>query len=360
VAEFPAWVKLFQNRLIATDVSEFRGPLKLDMQATQRLIQAYLNSFNRKTGTNFHSSLEEFYFHVGKSETNGQAIALGGARGNDDWCAGASYRALVRGLYRHGLQFKVPPKRKPPTVKKVYDIVGQSLALVRWMEQKGNTTRLGPGDATAVQPGDIITLVSGGMDGPLSGHVATVVKESGGVIYIVSGNAAGTGVGWGSVRVEQVKRETIPPGYDYERIAKHSNDYAIEKKEYKRLLKEWNALEPELKQPGLDPAKIDDIMARSRATREKWDASKGRKDDIRKKAAKEGLPVERMDLDNFTPDPLFALGTHAPAAPDTSWVVKISHTSKLDASSGRLQDPAIESGTPLDQMPDGDPEFSPS
>ena len=86
-----------------------------------------------------------------------------------------------------------------------------------------------------LRPGDHISLI--GPKSPVSGHVATIIKEEGtpdrkatapatlSTVFYISGNAAGVAQGEGAVRVEQVTREMPPASYSWDSVSGPANEY---------------------------------------------------------------------------------------------------------------------------------------
>jgi hypothetical protein len=331
VREFPLWVNVFQIRLILSDAAEFSKKFPLEHRATVRLLEAFLNAFTTKVNGALHSSLEEFYRHVGKTEaskggaSNGQAVPYGGVSGAADWCTGASSTALTRGLLSRGLRFK-PGQFQVQTPSQDYnaELTKQINAFIKWQNkvEKGKTvnkTGQAPGDNDRLKPGDIIFVVNGGKQGPLSGHCATVIREDTSIaaagdpakgmpqilsrVLYVSGNAGGPGNFVGAVRVEEVTREMAPEGYKYGTIADIGNDFAAGIQAH-----------PKTGVPRILVAAENSVL--------------------------HNLPVNREDA-------RFKLGVHAPKEPGHSWVVRITHASRLNQfdAAGNSTNPDIIAGT---------------
>ena len=289
VLEHPPWVGAMQQKMIAkTKWSE-------DETATNQLLQAFLIAWTNDKPGGMASNVGEFYRHVGGSETNQHAGALGGAKGNDNWCAAASSSATVLGLLRKGVRFATgagPSKMLPAELQK------QTNKLVDWeTKRSGNTVGGHAAWSAQLSPGDIMSIVG---SGPLSGHVATVIEDSGDSIKMVSGNAVGASGNEGSIRVEQVRRETPPNDYNYLEIAMNSNAYAGAKATVNKL--------------AANPDQTPEEQAKYEAAQSKMQQIEGG-----------SLPVNRQD-------PRFKPGKHAPAQPGVVWVVSYYKTSKLNAN----------------------------
>ena len=367
VIDHPAWVMEFQQQLMgqhaATD--KVTAPknddpyaddpfLKWDEQSegAQRLVEAYLNAWVVKGGSGKRtaSSVEEFIHNVGVSQTNDQAALLGGRRSAYDWCAASAARATVLGLMRRGLRFKGPQKGEAPVVAPssantgkhleafVKEMTRQSVRFQAWggelsdkatKKEKQNAQReaaakgrlISGKDAwtAELKPGDTITIIFGGSMGPISGHMATVVKEDliqpkeslatigentdFSRVAIVSGNAAGVNQGESAVRIESFIRQRPPDSYPaiFEKMVGDANiyQYQVKKNRDKALAK------------AADKRTDDDKALIKRG------------DELLKK----DYPVHRTDGGKFKP------GEHAPTLSDRGWILGITRTSILDANS---------------------------
>lgn len=373
VDDHPAWVATFQNQLIGqhaetdkvvapqkSDPYEDDPLLKWDKQSegAQRLVEAYLHAWvtqkATKEGENTDepkhtaSNVEEFIHNVGVSQTNDQALLLGGQRKLYDWCANSSGRAIALGLMRRGMRFKSynPPKTVPqksaPGVHLEALLNELNLQAVRFQAWGGELTgehatkdaqatakanavskgRIITGkDAwtTELKPGDFITIIFGGSVGPISGHVATVVKEDlmqskeaikeigpntdFSRVAIVSGNAAGVNQGETAIRIESFVRQRPPDEYPalFQKMVGDANIYQYQVKK-----------------------KRDQALAKSEASRSAEEkALIGRGTTILAK----DYPVHRVDGNKFTP------GVHSPVGSDRGWVLSITRSSMLDANS---------------------------
>ena len=289
VLEHPPWVGVMQQKLIA------KTKWTDDEAATNKLLEAFLVGWTSDKPGGMASNVEEFYRHTGKSETNKQAGPLGGAKGNDNWCAAASSSATVLGLLRKGVRFSTggPPSKMLPA-----ELQKQTNRLVEWENKRPGNTVGGTAAWTAqLSPGDIMSIVG---SGPLSGHVATVIEDTGDAIKMVSGNAAGATGNEGSVRVEQVRRERPPDSYNYLQIAMNSNAYAGAKATVNKL-----AANPDMTPE--EAAKFEAAEAKMQQ-------------------------IEAGDLPTSRQDSRFKPGKHAPAQPGVVWVVSYYKTSKLNAN----------------------------
>jgi hypothetical protein len=170
-----------------------------------------------------------------------------------------------------------------------------------------------------LRPGDFVTIIFGGTIGPISGHVATVVKEDltqskesiKGIgantdfsrVSIVSGNAAGVNQGETAIRIESFTRQRPPDEYPeiFSKMVADANVYQYSVKKARDKAK----LKPEADRTADDKAIIkrgDDLLAKD-------------------------YPVHRVDGNKFKP------GVHAPSAGDKGWVLSITRSSMLDANS---------------------------
>jgi hypothetical protein len=437
VSEHPQWVSDFQEKLINKSASgnkprQGTANWDQDSRIAQRLVEAYLQAWTKGINNSNHvnSNIEELYEQVGASVTNQQAIILGGVKGAGDWCDPATVRAIVLGLMKNNLRFKTG--KIPVTPDNIEDQASTAKALIQEISNQSiffhlhwynGTLPNGGGFSTAIskpsggstaktkvrpdpaklkeqerqvngkdawtaplRPGDSITVVNG--TSPLSGHVATVIKEefqpqfeylqfskgadpdpdrllkkipkAGHVIstiQYVSGNAKG-----GGVRTEEVKREIPPDGYDYFNIALPSNAYNNNKIAYHLSKKAWDksgweskveALQAQLMHEAINkPLSIDNLnwisLANDGFNYPPYSDLPSYKKAYQ--AAKEALPKReamirshnRMQrgLDRKLPTPVsrtddlkFQAGKHAPATPNHSWVVVIVRASLLDAKS---------------------------
>ena len=384
VAEHPPWVAAFQNKIMG------RAKWTDDDRATQKLVEAFLRSWTIKIDQNLPPGAEQLYHMIGGSETNGQATSIGGYNGSPNWCAAASQMGLVLGLYNRGLRFKA----RSHSNKYGPEMTSQMNAYVAWLGQQKKAGKVLKGSAAwtaQLEPGDIISVVNGGPSGPLSGHVATVVKHEGDTIYYVSGNAAGVQAFQGAVRVEQVKREQPPAEYDWLRDSAKSNTYVTKGQEltkergeadaatgrYHAAWAQFVAHVPEAASLTLDQVEADAALMKK--LRESGEISMvyglrslqreiGQHNDKAAAANKwqhdaktdGGAPINREDP-RFTANP----GRYAPVAQGTSWVVEVIKASGLTKASvlasGTVDlepnDPMIEKGPKLaDQCPDAPPE----
>ena len=244
-------------------------------------------------GAELPGNVEELFRRIGSSKTNKRAQLLGESpQAIYGWCGPASQYAVVISLMRKGLRFKTgkPPEEpkklsthglklveeKDKMSKEQNQRVREALAriekankwlaawavlleigkqgayfLATWPNGQGGSTSKGAkqkGDAkqparivggkeartALLLPGDYLTIVTA--VSPLSGHVATVIREESEIapadwakaeagdvlsrIYMVSGNARNS-----AVRVEVVKREMPPPDYDWGALSAIGNRF---------------------------------------------------------------------------------------------------------------------------------------
>lgn len=283
VNAIPPWVNDFQERLIgqrprgAKAAAWEKDPQKSwdqDSAVAQRLLEAFFTAWAKASihQDRLPTNLQEMFAHVGASETNRQADVLGGTPEAGNWCNPAAQRAVALGLLRRGLRFKTgtPPVKvspffdgklvpdDPAANAKVYaraldrELVAQAAwYLARWTKKAlgpaagasagkkpAKLTQLISGTSAwtePLRPGDHISLI--GPKSPVSGHVATIIKEEGtpdrkatapatlSTVFYISGNAAGVAQGEGAVRVEQVTREMPPASYSWDSASGPANEY---------------------------------------------------------------------------------------------------------------------------------------
>lgn len=391
VAVHPPWVKALQNKIIG------RGKWDDDDRATQKLLEAFLRRFARD-----HAGLppgaEQLFHQIGESETNGEAKSLGGFKDASNWCAQASKFALLLGMYNRGIRFKTSAHSADYGA----EITKQVAAFTAWTHQAGHTISGNAAFTAQLEPGDIISVVNGGATGPLSGHVATVVEHTGDDVTYVSGNAAGVQAFEGAVRIEQVKREQPPAGYDWLALAGREKAFQgakqIEKTNRNAAKQDGDILFndqaiiqdnlPGVQFPDLDfhqhasvaayvavatahlgeakdalqvQTAVADMVFRSNKLNGEVGTADAAFTAEQGLLADGGLPVSR----DPTVDPRIRLGTHVPKDAGTSWVVEVIRASALTAlqvlASGATKtvpnDPALEACTPLaQQCPNAPPE----
>jgi peptidoglycan hydrolase-like protein with peptidoglycan-binding domain len=394
VSTQPPWVKALQNKIIG------RSKWDDDDHATQRLIESFMRAWTTTTTNNLPPGAEQLMHQVGASETNGQAGAFAGTKGSSNWCAPASSGALIYGLYNRGIRFKTD-KHLPSFGP---EITRQLAAYTAWTRQANHVVQKAAAYDFPLEPGDIITVVNGGPEGPLSGHVATVVSASGDQITYISGNAAGVVANEGAVRMEEVKREKPVPDpdtgyvYDYAAVAQKGNAYSTAKQaesdatkdkdkdsaaitenvqwinEHKPVdLPSWNSND-QASVAGLiafltrlrpDAANRDELLAHAQTI---YNAAGGYQQAQAKMAIAQAqeLQLEATgDLPASRNDKRFKPGVHAPANPGSSWVVEVIRTGNLTKAqlmaSGKVavtpNDPALEQGPTLQQQcPDTPPD----
>jgi peptidoglycan hydrolase-like protein with peptidoglycan-binding domain len=393
VSSHPPWIKALQNKIIG------RKKWDADDRATQKLIEAFLRQFALDVSA-LPPGAEQLFHQIGASETNGEAGALGGSRGGNNWCAQASHAALLIGMYNRGIRFKTD-KHLPDFHAEMRK---QLTAYAAWTKIGGNVIGGKLAHVVQLEPGDIISVVNGGRKGPLSGHVATVVEHTGDDIVYVSGNAAGVVDLEGAVRIEQVKRKPPPDSYNWLAIAARENTFQGHKQAEKRsraevakdgdiLFNDQAIIEsnlPHVQFPPVEfhvfgsvlaytavanahadeaasPLQVKTAAADMIFRSTKMNNELGNADNSA--AAKttmltdgpDELPVSR----DPTVDRRFIPDTHAPADEGVSWVVEVIRASTLTTAqvlaSGATKtipnDPALESGPTLaTQCPNAPPE----
>ncbi|HYO99541.1 MAG TPA: DUF4157 domain-containing protein [Pyrinomonadaceae bacterium] len=257
------------------------------------------------------ANVGELFAHVGASKTNKRAQIIGETpQAIYGWCGPASQFSLAISLMRRGFRFKTgrpplePKKRKPPQIPQLpdkdpepYRGYNKRAAELRQMQEEQNVkndqfnewveadavrmeiikqgayfldtwskaqlNKFGVkkdkslpdrivGGAAAhtapLEPGDYLTVIMA--NSPLSGHVATVIKEERyesdkpggfepgdaiGKIYFVSGNVRNS-----AVRVEVVERELPLPTYDWGETSKIGNRYTDLKQAEKDAMAKLN------------------------------------------------------------------------------------------------------------------------
>jgi peptidoglycan hydrolase-like protein with peptidoglycan-binding domain len=315
----PAWVEVLQAELYTS------GEWTPDHAATQKLLQAYLNAFSAASG-GLNSTVEEFYRHVGGSEENGQAGALGGSKGAMNWCQEASTRAVINGLLRKGLRFKTGGARPKQLM---HELGGQLGALTKWMKSGSAGVLSGKAAWDAeLKAGDLFSIVG---QGPLTGHAATAAGQVGDTIQYVSGNAGGGLPGNGAIKAEQVKRGTPPPEYAQIRPLIEAKVGAQEnQKTYENNAK---------------------MMGNNADKAEKSGNTEGAKTfrtaeaDMSAKAEQFGTKLKEQEakhpeVPTSRTDPRFKEGVHGPKAGEV-WVVAVTRTSKLDANALMAVDDSV-------------------
>ncbi len=387
----PPWVKAMQNAIIG------RPKWNDDDRATQKLLESFLRAWTREMNEAVPEGLppgaEQMFHQIGASETNNEAGSLGGFKGAGNWCGQASSTALIVGMYNRGIRFKggTPSKKFFP------ELARQISRFSEWVKSGGQAVGGKTAWTAPVEPGDIISVVNGGHQGPLSGHVATVVGEEGDKIFYVSGNAAGVHGFEGAVRVEEVTREVPPANYDWLTVGGRGNDYAELGQTASAQNKAADATHAEIDAKTAfifanlpaELATVTDLnvlltkllssptavlgksalIGNIREVLELQAKATGHRSAALAAQAKRkgmetdntGLPVSRSDL-RFRNNP----GKFAPIDPTSSWVVSIIKSSGLTKAAmlGNKQvglvptDPALEVGPTLaEQCPDAPPEL---
>ena len=232
VAKLPAWFNTMQNKVIGAT----------SWGRTEKAGQAFLEAFLRANFPDAPSSVNVFFHHVGKSETNKASNEMvPGSTSSNIWCQGASTLPIVQALHDAGYRFKARTSPRampwasltPGTTVKAGDAISaghQDLLYSLWVgDNPGKAPESGtppparmiglPAAASApLEPGDIISLVTSGT--PSSGHVGTIVELKEPAITMVSGNAGGAAAGQGAIRIEDVPREPLPPGAYWDQTGK--------------------------------------------------------------------------------------------------------------------------------------------
>lgn len=291
VKDFPLWVNVFQDKLVNSP------SWTIEEQTVQALLTAFLRAHTKAAlGGKLSATVAEFFSHVGKSELNRQSEDLvRGSIGNSVWCAQASSEALVHALQAAGLR-PIPSRwQKQP-----------EMLYMGWLTttiEKKRVAIITPPTSyqTPLEPGDRISVVS--KTSPLTGHVATVVQDTGGSIRVVSGNAGGGG---GSIRIDEVIRETPPKEYDYDAVSGVVNSLpALRNKEREMAsTATWDPAE----QTGMPPD-----WAESPKSVEDW--------------MKVSQQVEELTSKKI---PALKAGHNAPKKAGYVWVVRVVRTSELD------------------------------
>lgn len=292
VQEFPLWVNLFQDKLVNSPT------WGKDEETVRALLTAFLRAHTKSAlGGKLPATVAEFLKHVGKSELNRQSEDLvRGSIGNSVWCAQASSEALVRALQDAGLEPIPGPWQKHP--EQLYMAWLTSAIKKRKVEVIGTPTSY----QVSLRPGDRITVVS--QSSPLTGHVATVVQDKGGSIHLVSGNAGGGG---GSIRFDEVVRETPPEAYSYAKVTEVFGELSRLEKQEKEMAGKvtWESKElTEVPEDWSEPSK---------------------------EAAAWMKVSKRIQDIKDTEIPALKAGHNAPRKAGVVWVVEVVRTSELDA-----------------------------
>ncbi|MFO0746598.1 MAG: peptidoglycan-binding domain-containing protein [Myxococcota bacterium] len=303
----PAWVTELQAELISS--SEWTP----DHKASQKLLQAYLDAWSSEGGA-LNATAEEFYRHVGKSQSNGQSGVLGGGKGAMNWCQDASTRALLYGMLRKGVRFATGGRPK----KLLEELTHQTKALARWTSKaKGAQLYNRAAWQAEIFPGDQISVVG---SGPLTGHAATAIAAHGDTIVYASGNAGGGIPNQGTIKTDQVTRTTPPDSYAEDRPKIEAKSGAtVRSKTFANNEKQARALAEKNKGNAAAYAKLEAEAERQGGMRQKAD-----EEFARAQEKYPDIPVDRKD--HFVP------GKHAPKNPGEVWVVAITRTSRLDAN----------------------------
>lgn len=313
----PAWVDILQTELYTS--SEWTA----DHEASQKLLQAYLNAWSAASG-GLNSTVEEFYRHIGGSEENGQAAPLGGSKGAMNWCQEASSKAVVQGLLRKGLRFKNGPRPK----QLLHELSGQVNALVKWQKSTGAVIGGKAAWTAELKPGDLFSLVG---SGPLTGHAATAAGQVGDIVQYVSGNAGGGIPGNGAVKAEQVKRGVPPPEYAQLRPLIEAKVGAQENQKTFQNNADMMGRNAQKAQNSGNTAGAETFSKAQADNQSKADSYGDKLKE--QEAAHPEIPTHRGDG-------RFKEGVHAPKAGEV-WVVSITRTSRLDANALLAVDEAM-------------------
>ncbi|MCP4441847.1 MAG: hypothetical protein GY810_23315 [Aureispira sp.] len=242
VTTLPVWFNTFQEDMIRSTT------WSKEEEAMQKLMQMTLtNKYKTELGDELADSVEEFFSHVGKSETNKAAEDLiPGVNGTADWCAWASNMALVKGLRKAGLKFKGTNG----------SIAAMLPATQKWVGGKGRIEiPFKFKNLSKIKSGDLIDYI--GASTATRGHAVTVIKvdASKNKMHVVSGNAGGE-----SIRVNEVAVEEAPDPKFLNKLIKLDNKIKAIKKEtgFSNLakgMKETEALLQQYEQQLLDAEK---------------------------------------------------------------------------------------------------------
>jgi len=298
IRNLPPWVKEYQEKLIIqTPITDPQRPGKvakpnpkgspqwnMESEVAQHLLESFFRAWYRSLN---HGSVPgnvgELFSRVGDGRGNDRARMLGGDPNAivSNWCGPASQNAATLALLKKGWRWHLRSGihlADPRKLAKASDadkqkfhaeafkaevIAQSSYFLNNWFMRKpgsqpagsrgtpksdapdwrgmtsgkGEDGKLQGGEVYYIplKPGDYLTIV--GPSSPLSGHVATVIKEEPVIdrwpatadtaagtllstVYIVSGNAKNR-----ATRVEVIEREMPPPEFDYAKQSKTGNSY---------------------------------------------------------------------------------------------------------------------------------------
>lgn len=420
----PEWINAFQSKLATTPAASWTRDSRLAQKLVEAALRAAAAASPDPAARGTPSNVGELYSRAGASTVNERATILGGVKGGQAWCDTATIRAIALGLMKGGLRFKtgMPPVKpeKPDPASALTALTEEIRRQTTFFHQHwyndvtkprrapaGAAPQAGPAESpapkrlisgqeawtTPLQPGDDITVVNGGNDGPLSGHVATVISETlkppkdvttpadpaaGGAgadpakadpaapagpkpgevistLRYASGNAFQY-----AVRAEEVQREVPPATYDWTKISGASNVYTATKSAAAAGTRAWNksGLDGPLQaatQELFDQAQRSgnqiqlDWVQLAKGAYEGTDIAKlpgyAKAYELAKQALpkwqSEAGPVNKMNRMitkrrselpvSRTDDPKFQPGRDAPVLPDHSWVVSVVRSSLLDA-----------------------------
>jgi hypothetical protein len=413
----PEWINNFQSKLATTQAASWTRDSRLAQKLVEAALRAAAAASPDPAARATPSNVGELYSRAGASTVNERATILGGVKGGQAWCDTATIRAIALGLMKGGLRFKtgVPPVKpeKTVTASTLTALTEEIRRQTTFFHQHwyNDVTKprasapaagptAGPAESpapkrliggqeawtTPLQPGDDITVINGGNDGPLSGHVATVISETlnppkepakaagapaasdpapapagpkPGEAFSTLRYASGNAFQY-SVRAEEVQREVPPAGYDWSKMTRAPNVYTATKSAAAAATRAWDksdlkapleaathVLYDQAKNSGYqgdldwialaqgayeqtDLAKLPGYAKAYELAKQalpKWQAEAGPVNKMNQMITKRKseLPVSRTD------DPKFQPGRDAPIKPDHSWVVSVVKSSLLDA-----------------------------
>jgi len=233
----PAWFNVFQINCILS------GEWTKDQKVIQILVTAYLKAAHGDVPAN----VAAFFEHCGKSEQNNQAKDFDASadiecntsaktkgdkmKKTENWCQSASSSVFARGLNNCGYTLK--PRPIPAAKQKYFGgatNISDQTGLAGLIASEINSFMPpNPDDkskkgafsgamdcwAAGVEPGDMMSFVSGGSALAAAGHVVTIIScdsgEESRTLSFVSGNAGSSLATNGSIRAESATWEK-PPG----------------------------------------------------------------------------------------------------------------------------------------------------
>lgn len=203
-----------------------------------------------------------------------------GTPGAPAWCAPASSIPIQKVLERFKIYLMDGGDPQGTWAKKTNPKVAVSGAALESVE---------------LTPGDYIRVVT--HSGPLSGHIATVLKAvpSRGetqTIWYVSGNAGR--YGGGAVRIDSVTRERPPAGYDYGRVSDLGNDRNTLKADIKKQQEDIDAARAV---SHWDDKRFDDVSDANQAADAHHNAMQQRIDRDQARIARDQAQIAKDDQD---------------------------------------------------------------